>query len=165
MTDYSAIGGHGIDLIIHEMRELLARLEAGRADVGREAAAAREAAPPPPAGGAAHASSLDRELAATARAMLARRCRRDRIIGAPELFGEPALDILLDLYLKAIDAADATLPNAIGATSAPPTTARRYVAQFERRGWLKTVGTETGDHHLSLTEEGLCLIRTIVANG
>jgi predicted transcriptional regulator len=110
--------------------------------------------------------TTDHELAIRARQTLARRRWRDRCFGAPEMLGEPTWDMLLDLFIKQIEASDVSVSSAAYASYVPLTTALRYIVQLEARGWVVKVEC-TNDkrrNYLQLTPQGLSLMRTALSD-
>jgi DNA-binding MarR family transcriptional regulator len=105
---------------------------------------------------------IDAQLLATAKALYAQRRRRDQTFGAHAgLFGEPAWDILLDLYItqgqgRLISVTDSTL-----ASQAPATTGLRYLASLADVDLVERVADPTDGRRqfLRLTETGLELMK------
>lgn len=62
-----------------------------------------------------------------AREAYAIRRRRTNIFGNPELFGEPAWDILLDLYIAHVEKKPVSVSSACIGSAAPPTTGLRWL--------------------------------------
>ena len=62
-----------------------------------------------------------------AREAYATRRRRANIFGTAELFGEPAWDILLDLYIAHVDNKPVSVSSACIGSAAPPTTGLRWL--------------------------------------
>lgn len=62
-----------------------------------------------------------------ARELYATRRRRTAIFDHPELFGEPAWDILLDLYIAHVDGKPVSVSSACIGSAAPPTTGLRWL--------------------------------------
>jgi hypothetical protein len=87
---------------------------------------------------------------ATARAraldILAVRQRRETVLGT-DLFGEPAWDLMLDLFVRYVDRQKTSSTSAAIAARAPPTTALRYLTILVQKG---LVVRETSDHDLRL---------------
>ncbi len=75
-----------------------------------------------------------RKYAQRARAIYATRRRRDAIFGKPELFGEPAWDILLDLYVAYVDEKPVSVSSACIGSAAPPTTGLRWLGVLADEG-------------------------------
>lgn len=62
-----------------------------------------------------------------ARQMYTTRRKRASIFGNPELFGEPAWDILLDLYIAYVEEKPVSVSSACIGSAAPPTTGLRWL--------------------------------------
>lgn len=93
------------------------------------------------------------------------RRRRDSVFGMPGLFGEPAWDVLLDLYLAHLDQRTVSVSSACIAACVPPTTALRYLTRLERSGLLKRKPDPTDNRRVlvSLTASAVELVeRTLV---
>lgn len=63
------------------------------------------------------------------------RSRRRRIFG-PGIFGEPAWDMLLDLYSATLEGRAESVSSVAVASGAPPTTALRWIMLLEESGWV-----------------------------
>jgi len=88
----------------------------------------RAVAPPPEA-----FAERDRSLRAIARA--AYRSRQERRRHLPErLFSEPAWDMLLELFVAALDGKQVATKGLCGASGVPPSTASRYIDLLEETG-------------------------------
>lgn len=61
---------------------------------------------------------------------------RDVAFGA-DIFGEPAWDILLELYLAQQQQRRTTISDACRASASPQTTGLRWIRLLEERGWVK----------------------------
>lgn len=55
---------------------------------------------------------------------------------APDLFGEPAWDLLLELYLAELSHARLSMTGACSRSDAPPTTALRWLTRLIEAGWV-----------------------------
>lgn len=64
------------------------------------------------------------------------RRRRSKIFRADTLFGEPAWDILLDLFIAAKERRRVSVTSACIGSAVPSTTALRWIAILERQGLL-----------------------------
>ena len=100
-----------------------------------------EAASPPKArmiGGArAKGLSSDRRLYAdTARLAYDLRRSRGTVFGDHDLFGEPAWDILLDLYVAHCDDKPVSVSSACIGSAAPPTTGLRWLGVLTEQGLI-----------------------------
>jgi len=60
-----------------------------------------------------------------------------------ELYGEPAWDLLLDLYLRQKSGTRSSITSACIGARAPHTTALRYVGALCEAGWLERIVDET----------------------
>ena len=91
------------------------------------------AAPPSPPQAAGHDHPIWVELA---RQTYDDRRRRSKIFKSDELFGEPAWDILLDLYICDKQGRRVSVTAACLGAGVPETTALRWLKQLERQGLL-----------------------------
>lgn len=66
-------------------------------------------------------------MADVAREIYTQRRRRVATFGNPDLFGEPAWDILLDLYIAEADGKTVSVSSACIGSAAPPTTGLRWL--------------------------------------
>lgn len=73
-------------------------------------------------------------LAALARSLYDERRRRTEYFPQPGLFGEPAWDILLDLFSAAHDGRIVSVSSACIGAAVPPTTALRWLRHMENVG-------------------------------
>ena len=76
----------------------------------------------------------DRRYLALARETYALRRKRAAIFGNPELFGEPAWDILLDLYIAHAEAKPVSVSSACIGSAAPTTTGLRWLGVLAAEG-------------------------------
>jgi DNA-binding MarR family transcriptional regulator len=77
-------------------------------------------------------------LSARARALYrARRARAASFDGHGNLFGEPAWDMLLDLFIAREAGRRVSVSSACIAADVPPTTALRWLSVLERRGLVE----------------------------
>jgi len=72
------------------------------------------------------------------------RRRRNKIFQSEELFGEPAWDILLDLFIAAKERRRVSVTSACIGSAVPSTTALRWISILERQGLL-TREADPGD--------------------
>ncbi len=80
------------------------------------------------------------------------RVRRTRDHYFPrQLFGEPAWDILLDLYINHGQGRKVSVSSLCVASMVPATTALRYIAMLEDQGLLRKIASEH-DRRVSLVE-------------
>lgn len=91
----------------------------------------------------------------------ARRAYRERksrtaFVGNKEIFGEPAWDMLLDLFIRQTDEEEVVVKSASLDANAPPTTEIRWIRALEKNGLVEIhVDTEdTGRHLIHLTPTG-----------
>ncbi|WP_240530230.1 MarR family transcriptional regulator [Novosphingobium sp. PC22D] len=71
-----------------------------------------------------------------ARQTYADRRRRPKIFGNEDLFGEPAWDIVLDLFIAAKERRRVSVTSACIGSAVPSTTALRWITILEREGLL-----------------------------
>ena len=71
-----------------------------------------------------------------AREAYATRRKRGAIFGNPELFGEPAWDILLDLYIAHVENKAVSVSSACIGSAAPPTTGLRWLGVLTEHGLI-----------------------------
>lgn len=90
---------------------------------------------------ASEKQDLDR-LAALARRMIIERRLRDRLLDLPEIFGEPAWDIMLDLFVASVDNRLVSTTSACLSSTAPATTGLRYLRVLEDKGLVERVPDE-----------------------
>jgi len=76
-----------------------------------------------------HQTELDLAMLADQLLAIAGELRRNQtaIFGNPELFGEPAWDILLDLYIAYVEDKPVSVSSACIGSAAPPTTGLRWL--------------------------------------
>ena len=98
----------------------------------RRTALAHPALPAPTPGG--DLPALRRRFADLAREAYASRRKRAAIFGSPDLFGEPAWDILLDLYIAHADKKPVSVSSACIGSAAPPTTGLRWLGVLAQHG-------------------------------
>lgn len=92
-----------------------------------------------------------------AREAYATRRRRATIFGNPELFGEPAWDILLDLYIAHAENKPVSVSSACIGSAAPPTTGLRWLGVLAEHGLVMREHDPEDQRRVlvHLTEEGL----------
>lgn len=73
---------------------------------------------------------------ALARKIYALRRKRAAIFGNPDLFGEPAWDILLDLFIAQAESKDVSVSSACIGSAAPATTALRWLGVLVEEGLI-----------------------------
>ena len=119
------------------------------------AAQEEERAPPP----------LDAiRLAEFARCLYESRRLRDGLF-PPRLFGEPAWDILLDLFAAETEGEPVDVSSACVAAAVPQTTALRYVSRLEAIGLVRraAVATDRRRSKLHLTAVGRVTVESVLA--
>jgi NAD(P)-dependent dehydrogenase (short-subunit alcohol dehydrogenase family) len=96
-------------------------------------------------------------LAAVARKQIKDRRSRDSILGLPDLFGEPAWEILLDLFVANADSSRVSVSSACAGSTAPHTTALRYLKALEERAMIERTPHESDARivYVTLSETGL----------
>lgn len=102
-------------------------------------------------------------LGVVARNMYNERRVRDQVADLP-LFGEPAWDILLDLFASDAEGKAVSISSACVAASVPMTTALRWVSRLEAEGLIERAAT--GDRrriNVHLTQAGRQRIARVVA--
>jgi DNA-binding MarR family transcriptional regulator len=120
-----------------------------------------EVAPTPGAGSRAlplHRSAFGIRL------MLRLRNMRATIFGAPDLFQDPAWDILLDLYAADLEGRPVSVSSACIASMVPASTALRWIKVLENRG-LVTRGHDEGDarrRYVFLTQKSRAAIESFL---
>ena len=75
-------------------------------------------------------------LARLVKEILRSRRRREKLFGE-ELFGEPAWDILLELYAAEQTQQKLSVSSVCYVSAVPPTTALRWIQRLEDEGWLE----------------------------
>ncbi|WP_066528250.1 hypothetical protein [Erythrobacter sp. CCH5-A1] len=121
----------------------------GRLDQGEGAAAG--------AGGSARPARPARSRLALARKAYALRRKRASLFGNPDLFGEPAWDILLDLYIAAGEGKNVSVSSACIGSAAPATTGLRWLGVLADEGLILREN-DAEDHRrvlVRLTPSGL----------
>ncbi len=144
----------------YDDRSALSELAARLTDLAAELqqAAIGEDGPPsaPPLSNGLPARHL-RSALATARHVYWLRRQRAQLFGSPELFGEPAWDILLDLYIARAEGKPISVSSACIGSASPATTGLRWLAVLAEQGLI----TREADEHdqrrilVHLTERGL----------
>ena len=78
----------------------------------------------------------DLSLGRLVKEILRSRRKREKVFGGA-LFGEPAWDILLELYAAQLTGQDVPVSSICEASAVPPTTALRWVVRLEKEGWVQ----------------------------
>jgi hypothetical protein len=74
-----------------------------------------------------------------AKSTYADRRRREGILGKPALLGEPAWDILLDLYIAQAEGYDVSVSSACIGSAAPATTGLRWLGVLQDEGLVQRI--------------------------
>ncbi len=99
------------------------------------------------------------------RAYLASRRRRDRFFPG-QIFADPAWDMLLDLWAATNEGRQVSVSSLCFAAAVPATTALRWIALMEDRGWFTRV-RDPSDHrrtHVRLTRRAITAMRGYLAD-
>lgn len=113
-----------------------------------------------PAGSDSQASVPSLMLARARRAFAARR-RRQQVFGErADIFGEPAWDMLLDLYIALHEGKHVTVSNACASSGTATTTGLRWVATLAERGLVERIADPKDGRRffVQLTAEASALI-------
>lgn len=130
------------------VRDLTARL----ATIAQEFADRIEKVPPPQAGSA----DADVTLEARAQRVLNERRRRGKFL-PPELFHEPAWDMMLALFIAHGERRTVNVGTLVTYSDAPVTTSQRWIEHLHRLGQINRVGDPVDRRRIeiSLTDRGL----------
>lgn len=96
--------------------------------------------------------------------ILRSRRRRDSIF-EPELFGEPAWDILLELYAADCIDRKLSISSVCYVSGVPATTALRWIKKLEQDGWVQRVADPLDGrrHWMQLTEKSASAMRAYLS--
>ena len=133
IIDVSGVKARAVQLI-GIANELLAMVRTAEQDDANEkllSLVADSATIPPASEGGDHPLWLD-----LAREHYRNRRRRDKIFGTETLFGEPAWDVLLDLFIAAKENRQVSVMSACIGAAVPSTTGLRWISALEREGLL-----------------------------
>jgi len=99
-------------------------------------------------------------LAQLSKEIVRSRRRRDRMFDA-DLFGEPAWDILLELYAAQCLQEKLSVSSVCFVSAVPPTTALRWLVKLEQEGWVRREGDalDARRYWVFLTEKGSVAMR------
>jgi hypothetical protein len=86
---------------------------------------------------------------------------RDNLFGTPDLFGEPAWDMLVDLFIAAEESKQISVSSLCVASAVPMTTALRWIAILESRALIERTADDLDARrsYLSLTATTQATIR------
>lgn len=103
----------------------------------------------------------DLTLGRLAKEIVRCRRRRDSVFGG-ELFGEPAWDILLELFASEWSEQKLSVSGACYASGVPPTTGLRWLLRLEKEGWVqRRIDPYDGRRSwVALTDRGLDMMRS-----
>jgi hypothetical protein len=92
------------------------------------------------------------------------RLRRIREAEMPNMFQDPAWDILLDLFAAAMEGKSISVSSACIASAAPPTTALRHIEKLNRAGLLYRHGAPDDRRRIfvSITTRGEEMVRNFL---
>lgn len=149
---------HGTERIDDEVLALLAN--------GAAAASPRPVTSPMGALPAAIASPVDRRTVEPDWQLLAReeyaaRRERERLFDVPGLFGEPAWDMLLDIFAVQMGGKRISVTSACIGACVPPTTALRWLTVLEKSGLAerKDDPADARRSFVALTRRGIALVK------
>ena len=101
-------------------------------------------------------------LAQVAREIVRLRRRRAIVFEGDDLFGEPAWDILLELYAATEEQHRLSVSGACAVSGVPATTALRWIERLEKEGWVHRTPDplDRRRYWVQLTERATNAIRT-----
>ena len=108
----------------------------------------------------------DHALCEMARSIYRARRRRENFFPA-NLFGEPAWDILLDIFIHATAGTSLTVTSVCIASAVPTTTALRHIAQLEEMGFVikQAVSGDARAKSIHMTPSGYEAMRRYILDG
>ena len=161
MNEPKSKAGKELRRIIREL-ESIARDCETRGDSGQ---GGHELLQPPVKSGESNPGYSDQVLAEKAAQIYTTRRQRDRRVGQG-FFGEPAWDILLDLFIHHVQDKSVSVTSACLASASPPTTGLRWLGVLEQAGFvMRAPDPEDGRVTLvRLTDHGLQVLREILGN-
>jgi DNA-binding MarR family transcriptional regulator len=143
-----------IEKLLDELEQLCSRLSSALLpprDPNVDASAVR--------GGTFDAYKIDRVITNILRS----RRMRNRLFG-DNLFGEPAWDVLLELYAAELNGRKLSVSGACYASAAPPSTGLRWVHRLEKEGWIRRVADPADCRRswVELTQEASARMRQLL---
>jgi hypothetical protein len=127
--------GHGdTALLFHPLADELMAIATRLREAAEGGAAGNEPADAANAGPGGRPARPTRSHLALARKTYALRRKRASLFGNPDLFGEPAWDILLDLYIAAGEGKPVSVSSACIGSAAPATTGLRWLGVLADEG-------------------------------
>jgi hypothetical protein len=104
-------------------------------------------------------------LAALARRLIVERRVRDRLLNIPDLFGEPAWDMLLDLFVAHLSGKQVSTSSACISSTAPATTGLRYLKALEGKKLIKRVRHQSDGRvvYVCLTDEAVAQMTRLLS--
>lgn len=99
-----------------------------------------------------------------AQALYNLRRKRDSALGSRRIFGEPAWDILLDLYIASKRGMEIQVSSVCIEAGVPSTTILRWIARLEKEGLLyrKADRGDARRRFVRLTDEGHAVMRRVL---
>ena len=106
----------------------------------------------------------DAEAYRLAQALYNLRRKRDSALGPRRIFGEPAWDILLDLYIASKRGMEIQVSSVCIEAGVPSTTILRWIARLEKEGLLyrKADRGDARRRFVRLTDEGHAVMRRVL---
>ncbi len=107
---------------------------------------------------------LDADALRVAKAVYAVRRSRDAMTPVKGLFGEPAWDIMLDLFIAFKRGTDLQVSSVCIEAGVPSTTILRWIARLENEGLLYRASdsTDLRRRYVRLTDDALAMMRSIL---
>lgn len=107
---------------------------------------------------------IEAEAFRLAKSLYALRRRRDSALGIKGLFGEPAWDILLDLYIARMSRTDLQVSSVCIEAGVPSTTILRWIARLEAEGLVYRAAdkADARRRYVRLTEVGHATILRVL---
>lgn len=118
-------------------------------------------------GGNSRSIVLDDDNLATIAASIAQARRRRAKLFDPSLFGEPAWDILLELFVCKVRGRRMSIANLSRVANVSAETGNRFVSLLGGKGLVRSAGAfiDGPPEHVELTERAMKLMRQYVSEG